>query len=70
MTLTNLGEMRTCLTSNNVAQPLYYAASVGVAKVVEHILPQIVNVNAQGGRYGNALQATLFGCENAAFACL
>lgn len=46
------------LRSNGVAQPLYYAAWVGAAEVVEHILAQTVNINAQGGSYGNALQAT------------
>lgn len=45
------------LTVDDVAQPLYYAAFVGLSKVVEGILPQTTNVNAQGGEYGNTLQA-------------
>lgn len=45
------------LTTKDVAQPLYYAASIGVWEVIENIIPLIDDVNAQGGRYGNALQA-------------
>ena len=45
------------LPSTNVAQPLYYAAFVGLPKVVKTVLAQTPNVNAQGGTYGNALQA-------------
>ena len=45
------------LTVNNLSQSLYYAASVGVSGVVGDILKLKINVNAQGGRYGNALQA-------------
>jgi Ankyrin repeat len=49
-------DMNPSLTSIDVAQPPYYAASVGVVEVVKNILPQRVNVNAHGGLYGNALQ--------------
>jgi Ankyrin repeats (3 copies) len=49
------------LTSKDVAQPLYYAAFVGLSKVIENILPQVTNVNARGGWYGNALQAASLG---------
>ena len=45
------------LTFDDVAPPLYYAASVGLSKVVDQILQRNADVNAQGGRYGNALQA-------------
>ena len=45
------------LTIKDVAQPLYYAASMGLSQVIEDIIPQIINVNARGGYYGNALQA-------------
>ncbi|KAL8818033.1 MAG: hypothetical protein Q9191_008026 [Dirinaria sp. TL-2023a] len=41
----------------DVALPLYYAASIGLLQVIENIMPQIIDVNAQGGYYGNALQA-------------
>ena len=45
------------LTTKDVAPPLYYAASIGLLQVVENIMPQIVDINAEGGWYGNALQA-------------
>ena len=45
------------LKMNELAQPLYYAACFGVSEVVEEILQQSVDVNAQGGKYGNALRA-------------
>ena len=45
------------LTMEKVASPLYYAASTGLSQVVEKIMPQIIDVNAQGGEYGSALQA-------------
>jgi hypothetical protein len=44
-----------------VQRPLYYAACFGMSKVVEEILQQSVDVNVQGGNYGNALQAALVG---------
>jgi ankyrin repeat protein len=45
------------LEMNELAQPLYYAACFGVPEVVEEILQQSIDVNAQGGYWGNALQA-------------
>ncbi|KIX03389.1 uncharacterized protein Z518_06941 [Rhinocladiella mackenziei CBS 650.93] len=48
------------LTSADVAPPLYYAASVGLLRVTENVLLHTTNVNAQGGRYGNALQAASY----------
>ena len=45
------------LTPNDVAQPLYYAAYSGIFKVVWEILQISVDANAQGGLFGNALQA-------------
>lgn len=45
------------LKANDMAQPLYYAASVGVSELVGNIWRQTINVHAQGGCYGNALQA-------------
>jgi ankyrin repeat protein len=37
--------------------PLYYAALVGLEDLVRLLLDKGADVNAQGGRYGNALQA-------------
>jgi len=48
------------LKMNELAQPLYYAACFGVSEVVEEILQQSVDVNAQGGYWGNALQAASY----------
>ena len=45
------------LTMENIAPPLYYTALIGLSQVVEKVTLQFVDVNAQGGRYGNALQA-------------
>ena len=39
------------------ASPLYYAALGGLRGTVHMLLDKKVNVNAQGGNYGNALQA-------------
>jgi hypothetical protein len=39
------------------ASPLYYAALGSLSKTVQLLLGKNANVNAQGGRYGNALQA-------------
>ncbi|KIW99546.1 uncharacterized protein Z518_11285 [Rhinocladiella mackenziei CBS 650.93] len=50
-----------CLRSNEIAQPLYYAAYIGVPEIVERIIKRNVDVNAQGGEYGNALQAASAG---------
>ena len=40
-----------------VLSPLYYASLAGLQQVSEHLLENGAEVNAQGGRYGNALQA-------------
>ncbi|KAF8954305.1 hypothetical protein BDZ97DRAFT_2081794 [Flammula alnicola] len=42
---------------SKIAPPLYYASLAGLQHVSECLLETKVNVNAQGGRYGNALQA-------------
>ena len=44
-------------TLNDLALPLYYVAFVGLSEVVESIVRQNTDINAQGGFYGNALQA-------------
>jgi ankyrin repeat protein len=51
-----LGELRIrCPT------PLYYAARLGLCTVTKLLLDKSAEVNAQGGHYGNALQAASFG---------
>ncbi|KAL4755652.1 ankyrin repeat-containing domain protein, partial [Aspergillus foveolatus] len=40
-----------------MATPLYYASSAGLQRTVELLLEKGANSNAQGGDYGNALQA-------------
>jgi hypothetical protein len=42
---------------NSVPMPLYYAALLGFSTVTRLLLDKGAEVNAQGGRYGNALQA-------------
>ena len=37
--------------------PLYYAALLGLSMIASMLLDKGANVNAQGGKYGNALQA-------------
>jgi hypothetical protein len=41
----------------NIAMPLYYAASLGLRAITRMLLDQGADANAQGGEYGNALQA-------------
>ncbi|KAH6662712.1 ankyrin repeat-containing domain protein [Halenospora varia] len=47
--------MKTNITS--IASPLYYASQEGLFKPVSLLLEKGADVNAQGGYYGNALQA-------------
>ncbi|OWY52202.1 HET-like protein [Alternaria alternata] len=42
---------------DNVPMPLYYAALLGFSAVAKLLLDKGADVNAQGGEYGNALQA-------------
>ncbi|KAF5339948.1 hypothetical protein D9758_016763 [Tetrapyrgos nigripes] len=42
---------------NIIVQPLYYASYIGLKSVVVYTLEKRADVNAQGGYYGNALQA-------------
>ena len=44
------------LGKNDFCSPLYYSSLAGIEEAL-HCLLQIENVNAKGGRYGNALQA-------------
>ena len=45
------------LRKEDIAQPLYYAALIGLAQIVENILHQNVDVNDVGGHQGTALEA-------------
>jgi hypothetical protein len=45
---------------NGMARPLYYAALLGLGIVARMLLNKGADVNAQGGYYGNALQAALY----------
>ena len=47
--------------SNVIAKPLYYASVTGLTEVSCALLEMRVDVNAQGGEYGNALQAASYG---------
>jgi Ankyrin repeats (3 copies) len=47
--------------SKRVAPPLYYASLAGLIESVRLLLEQGADVNAQGGYYGNALQAASAG---------
>ncbi|KAJ7889324.1 hypothetical protein B0H14DRAFT_2320123, partial [Mycena olivaceomarginata] len=44
-------------TSHHIPRPLYYSALLGLADVSSELLKVQDNVNAEGGRYGTALQA-------------
>jgi ankyrin repeat protein len=42
---------------DSVATPVYYAAQLGLSTITRLLLDKGADVNAQGGEYGNALQA-------------
>jgi hypothetical protein len=48
------------LTKKDLPQPLYYAASIGALEIIENMTLQDVDVKAEGGYYGNALQAASY----------
>jgi hypothetical protein len=48
-------------TFYSIAPPLYYASSAGLLEPVQRLLELGAEVNAQGGEYGNALQAASYG---------
>lgn len=50
--------------SHGLAPPLYYASFSGLSIEVGALLDQGANVNAEGGEYGNALQAASFEGHN------
>ena len=46
---------------HDICPPLYYASSAGLIRSVKSILDRGADINAQGGEYGNALQAASYG---------
>ena len=44
------------LMISDLAQPLYYATSTGVPEVVQCVLHQTIDIDAEVGRYSNALR--------------
>ncbi|CAN9201723.1 unnamed protein product [Alternaria alternata] len=48
-------------SDDNIPMPLYYAALLGISTVTRLLLDAGAEVNAQGGEYGNALQAASAG---------
>jgi ankyrin repeat protein len=49
------------ISADSISMPLYYAALLGFSTVARLLLDAGADVNAQGGRYGNALQAASAG---------
>ena len=45
---------------NDLASPIYYASLAGLFESVKMLIERSMDVNAQGGRYGNALQAASY----------
>ena len=45
---------------DNIASPLYYASQAGLMQVLELLVEKGVDMNAQGGYFGNALQAASY----------
>ena len=52
--------MNLSLTLDDVAPPLYYAASTGLLQVMEDIMSRTVDINAKGGRSHSALQVACY----------
>lgn len=50
-----------------VAEPLYFASLIGLITRTRLLLEAGVDVNTQGGEYGNALQAVLYGTRGKTF---
>ena len=50
---------------DQIAKPLYYASLAGLTEASYDLLEMGADVNAQGGRYGNALQAAVDGGNEA-----
>ncbi|KAF2734842.1 ankyrin [Polyplosphaeria fusca] len=54
------GEPELQKDSEEILNPLYYAALLDLRDVVKTLLDTGADINAQGGRYGNALQAASY----------
>jgi hypothetical protein len=48
-------------STDDIATPLYYGARLGLSTITKRLLDRGAEVNAQGGYYGNALQAASWG---------
>ena len=48
------------IKKDHIASPIYYASSFGLPESVKMLIQRGTNVNAQGGRYGNALQVASY----------
>ncbi|CAN9092244.1 unnamed protein product [Alternaria alternata] len=48
-------------SADSIPMPLYYAALLGLSTVTKLLFDKGAEVNAQGGAYGNALQAASYG---------
>jgi len=55
--LTEIGDLNLIIPSKDFGFPLYNAAQCNYIEIVKIILDGGADVNAQGGHYGNALQA-------------
>ena len=44
--------------ASSIPEPLYYSCSAGFLNISRWLLAEGANINAQGGQYGNALQAS------------
>ncbi|PPQ93037.1 hypothetical protein CVT25_006743, partial [Psilocybe cyanescens] len=49
-----------CVKKKKIQIPLYYASLSGMEQVLKDLIKQTKDVNAQGGFYGNALQAACY----------
>ncbi|KAL9134056.1 MAG: hypothetical protein Q9175_004768 [Cornicularia normoerica] len=54
------GQQNLRLGLNDLASPIYYASLAGVFESVKMLIERSMDVNAQGGRYGNTLQAASY----------
>jgi len=58
------GEAFFRITPSKVGSPLYYASYYGLSRVAAMLAEGGADVNAQGGDYGNALQAAAYNSED------
>ena len=50
---------------HEIAKPLYYASLAGLTEASHNLAEMGADINAQGGSYGNALQAAVYGSNEA-----